>query len=344
MRCGHIHPGKVGIWMRSAIGGCGARKRRLRLLAEQSGAVRPQYPPSTLAPWEYPVKAPEGSLARLSGLIGEDTDLGSLTREQARQVLQLVVENEDDALLDALYFRVGGDQRLIPSTPAWIWLKGGQLAVVYDRVVFFQERLWSQECRHLFSIPTRDLHVEEWTRSRWIGSRGFTLVTPSKRHRISLLPPRGTNLTEVSGAPETPVLEGVAGLFEATGGLLEILGPMSEAFSLRRTRKVAKVHDQIWRMTFNRLAAGERAPFDPAPTVSLPQGRAPEPVRHSITSLRPNPRRDRVLELIREHPGITVKQLGELTDTDPSRLYTPVRVLVENQLVLREGRALHAGG
>jgi ribosomal protein S25 len=52
-------------------------------------------------------------------------------------------------------------------------------------------------------------------------------------------------------------------------------------------------------------------------------------------------RREQVLALVKERPGITVPQLGDKLKIDPTGLYRVVRGLEEEGAVKKDGKAIH---
>src|SRR3954447_26079248 len=97
--------------------------------------AEPRRPPKSLdlrrASLQNPVmKASSAAAAALSALIGADTDPRTLPFDEANRLLERIANTPDESLLDALYCRFDRDQRMIPSTPAWIWFKEGELALV----------------------------------------------------------------------------------------------------------------------------------------------------------------------------------------------------------------------
>lgn len=70
--------------------------------------------------------------------------------------------------------------------------------------------------------------------------------------------------------------------------------------------------------------------------IDLEQGGRAAPKRR-----RASKRRDQVLELVRERPGITVPEIGQALNVDPTGLYRVVRQLESDGVVTKRAKELH---
>jgi hypothetical protein len=61
----------------------------------------------------------------------------------------------------------------------------------------------------------------------------------------------------------------------------------------------------------------------------------------SRTQAQPGARRDQVLEHVLARPGITVRQIGDALQVDPTSLYRPVRELSAAGSIVKRGHNLH---
>lgn len=59
------------------------------------------------------------------------------------------------------------------------------------------------------------------------------------------------------------------------------------------------------------------------------------------TQAQPGVRRDQVLEHVLAQPGITVRQIGDALQVDPTSLYRPVRELSAAGSIVKRGHNLH---
>ena len=213
------------------------------------------------------VAASADSSEQLERLIGVWKDVAALTPAEIRPLFRQVVGHEDGSLLDALYAQADHDQRLIPWTPAWLGfiMREGELALIYDRFVFFQKK-GRTSYKHLFCVRIDEAEFKEWHVPTL---RYFTLAVGPKSYRISTYPRRGSHLKQVSGASESPglseVVGGAVGLMSDT---VNVMGALGEALSMPRDYRIANAHLAIWKSLFERVGAGERAPFEAAPDVA----------------------------------------------------------------------------
>jgi hypothetical protein len=196
------------------------------------------------------------------------TTFSDLTRRALLQVLRNNLNSRDYRNLAELFGLGKQDQSVFPSTPAWIGItrvREGQLTVVLDHVVFFQREALRSTYKVLFAIAAKDVQVRFWNPTPAMGI-GFTIQGRNdKIYRVYLDPPRGVNLTEVSAAVEQPgvneVLDQVADLSGLTPLAGELVAGVGEAFSLGRSRHIARQHQLIWQSLFAKLASGQSAPF-----------------------------------------------------------------------------------
>jgi hypothetical protein len=83
---------------------------------------------------------------------------------------------------------------------------------------------------------------------------------------------------------------------------------------------------------------------------SPPVVRPPGPDRTAVATrrrraqARPGERREQIMALVAEQPGITVRELGAALRVDPTSLYRPVRELTESGAVRKDGPQLHIAG
>jgi hypothetical protein len=72
------------------------------------------------------------------------------------------------------------------------------------------------------------------------------------------------------------------------------------------------------------------------------RGRAPKRAGGTrVTSARAGQRRDQVLALVREHPGITIREIGQRLGVDPTGLYRVVTRLTDDGRLRKDGASLH---
>ncbi|MDQ2781668.1 MAG: hypothetical protein M3Y26_03915 [Actinomycetota bacterium] len=203
-------------------------------------------------------------LRQLEELLGPEAYQQTL-RETYADALRQAVSTSDTAAASDLYAACGHDLTIVPSTPAWTgfasWYEG-RLAVVADHVLFFATTIRAPGCRVLFDMAGPAVEV---TFSRKMGSISMTLRDGSTKKKVFLTPPRHSSLTEVSAPAEGPgfsaVVDQVKGLFDAAGALGEAAGLLGESVSMFRSHRIAKVHQEMWRVYLDRLKSGESAPF-----------------------------------------------------------------------------------
>lgn len=82
----------------------------------------------------------------------------------------------------------------------------------------------------------------------------------------------------------------------------------------------------------DRLGAGPSDAPPPAP----PAARG----RRRRAQARPGERREQILLLVAGRPGLTVRQVGEALGVDPTSLYRPVRELIANGSLRKDGPEL----
>jgi hypothetical protein len=93
-------------------------------------------------------------------------------------------------------------------------------------------------------------------------------------------------------------------------------------------------------------ARGRRRAADSAAATSRSatagRGGAPNRARMGrATPARAGQRQDQVLALVREHPGITVREIGQRLGVDPTGLYRVVKRLTDNDRLRKDGSSLH---
>jgi hypothetical protein len=80
--------------------------------------------------------------------------------------------------------------------------------------------------------------------------------------------------------------------------------------------------------------------------VAAPDGPPPSPPasrrRRRRAQARPGERREQILVLVAGRPGLTVRQVGEALGVDPTSLYRPVRELVANGSLRKDGPQLYS--
>ena len=84
-----------------------------------------------------------------------------------------------------------------------------------------------------------------------------------------------------------------------------------------------------------RLAAA--SPNGPPPAPAAPRR------RRRRAQARPGERREQILALVGDRPGLTVRQVGESLGVDPTSLYRPVRELVAGGSLRKDGPRLYTG-
>jgi hypothetical protein len=80
-----------------------------------------------------------------------------------------------------------------------------------------------------------------------------------------------------------------------------------------------------------------------AKPAAKPSGARSTSARRAVTA-RPGQRQDDVVRLVGEHPGITVRELGERLGVDATGLYRVVKRLTGEGRVRKDGPALHPVG
>jgi MarR family protein len=80
-----------------------------------------------------------------------------------------------------------------------------------------------------------------------------------------------------------------------------------------------------------------------AKPAAKPSGARSTSARRAVTA-RPGQRQDDVVRLVGEHPGITVRELGERLGVDATGLYRVVNRLSDEGRVRKDGPALHPVG
>ncbi|WP_157623351.1 hypothetical protein [Terrabacter sp. Root85] len=265
-------------------------------------------------------------------------------RRAALRSLTAAIKREDLQALEQLYEEWREDLTLLPSTPAWTgWGVAGRLAVVSQKLVFFQEKLlggWKVRFMMDGTRVTVKGHPLAWT-----GTVGMRLDDGESHHTVVLTPPRYVNLKEVSAPAEEPgwaeVVEKLGGGFGSLGsavdstsealGLDQITEIAGEAFSAFKSLRIARVHRSMWAEILNRLSKGESAPFlasdEPAraakPRRSRAARRASERVfseesstaeRLSLDGGESELSADLTIKHLAEQSGLTAEQLGAIVE------------------------------
>lgn len=233
-------------------------------------------------------------LRQLEELLGPEA-YQQTVRETYVGALQQAVSTSDTAAASDLYAACGHDLTIVPSTPAWTgfasWYEG-RLAVVADHVLFFATMIKAPGCRVLFDMAGPAVEV---TFSRKMGSISMTLRDGSTKKKVFLTPPRHSSLTEVSAPAEGPgfseVVDQVKGLFDAAGALGAAAGLLGESVSMFRSYRIAKVHQEMWRVYFDRLKSGESAPF----TNHGPEIKSTSATTQRSETLQPGTKRSRAI-------------------------------------------------
>jgi hypothetical protein len=287
---------------------------------------------------------------KVAKLLGEVFALPASTPEQARATLKRVVKASDENVLDVAWAVTGEARHIVWATPAYLWLwlglnqVHGELALVYDRLVFFQHSGGSIK-RH-FVLKVSDVTARWRTRSVHLDAAG-------KSYKVSFMPPRYTNLTTVAGSPEEPGVSELADQFAAKSSLVEGLGLLSESLSMIKTRKVAKVHADLWRGVLEEARAGQGPPWKALDQVfgaahatgptDAADGSVDAPAADPVDAapVAPGGRREQVRSMVEATPGLKVKDMAELLGTNPSNLYRPINQLIADGLLRREGQTLH---
>jgi hypothetical protein len=76
------------------------------------------------------------------------------------------------------------------------------------------------------------------------------------------------------------------------------------------------------------------------PGTGLRSPRTSETASKPATGQRPN-RREDVVRLVRQRPGISIKQIGDELGIDPTGLYRPVRELQQQGAITKQGPRLN---
>lgn len=250
-------------------------------------------------------------MEQLEQLLGPEK-YQQMLRQTYTDALRQAVSQSDNASLSELYAACGHDLGIVPSTPAWTGLASwyvGRLAVVANHVVFFAVTHKSPGYRVLFDMPGAAAEVRF---TRMMGTVSLTLRDGATKKKVFLTPPRYSNLTEVSAPPEGPgvsdVLDQVKGLFDAADAIGAAAGLLGETVSMFRSYRIAKVHQELWGVYFNRLKTGESAPFSSQRSPTQPASEKSQPTKA---------RRPRKAEQVRA--TARAKSISEAPDRDRHR-------------------------
>jgi predicted HTH transcriptional regulator len=128
-------------------------------------------------------------------------------------------------------------------------------------------------------------------------------------------------------------LEPMVKEYEELKTIAERLQLKTESAPARQPRRQARER----RTT--RAAASRTTPAASGTAPAAPQRRA----RRTARSRRSGPgnRRDDILRLVSSNPGVTINQLGKELKVDPTGLYRPVRALVAEGVIDKQGASLH---
>lgn len=217
------------------------------------------------------MKASEAALQRLDGLIGADTLSPQAPVDEARLALRTVLEARDDGLLAALIVRTADNVALVPRSPAWhypqaLWrrlmISPGELALVDDRLVFFQEVVFGDDWKRVFDLPASDTRTE-WGTGLW--KYCVTVGAGAERFRLAFYPPKGQNLqsplkdAETGGALEA--VSAIASLLESSP-VDKLLDGVGDLARYPRNKRLALLHIAYWHDNLDRAKSGQRPPFE----------------------------------------------------------------------------------
>jgi hypothetical protein len=263
------------------------------------------------------------------------------TAGHARALLKAIAAIDEPIWLMVAWQETTARRDLVWATPAYLATWGGlsvvsgELALVYDRLVFFKFGWKSVQPHFVLKLSSVQF---KWSR------RKVTLDGLGDRYHVSFMPPRFTNLTAVAGSAEGPELADLADKILPPSEVVAALGLVSESFRMGRSGSIARTHTTIWKSVIDDAMTGRCPPYgilSGAGGINVPdhQPASTEPPKKRSPA-RPS-RREQVLNSVKGHPGSTPREIASLLDTNANTIYRPINQLIAAGLVERRDRKLY---